>query len=111
MKLLRRSLSLSLSTSSQNLNPNSFPSLPFPPSNNPQLLGVLWLIIEDHDNLFVLAEAVHFAGIAVLAYKLVRKRNCGGLSLQTQVLTAAFLGIRLLCSFMMEYDIHTLLVS
>lgn len=73
------------------------------------LLGVLWLIIEDHDNLFVLAEAVHFAGIAVLAYKLVRKRNCGGLSLQTQILTAAFLGIRLLCSFMMEYDIHTLL--
>ena len=59
----------------------------------------------------MLAEAVHFAGIAVLAYKLVRKRNCGGLSLQTQILTAAFLGIRLLCSFMMEYDIHTLLVS
>ena len=58
----------------------------------------------------MLAEAVHFAGIAVLAYKLVRKRNCGGLSLQTQILTAAFLGIRLLCSFMMEYDIHTLLV-
>ena len=57
----------------------------------------------------MLAEAVHFAGIAVLAYKLVRKRNCGGLSLQTQILTAAFLGIRLLCSFMMEYDIHTLL--
>ena len=70
----------------------------------------MWLIIEDHDNLFVLAEAVHFAGIAILAYKLVRKRNCGGLSLQTQILTAAFLGIRLLCSFMMEYDIHTLLV-
>ena len=58
----------------------------------------------------MLAEAVHFGGIAVLAYKLVRKRNCGGLSLQTQILTAAFLGIRLLCSFMMEYDIHTLLV-
>ena len=87
------------------------PSLPpSPPQNPPQLLGVLWLIIEDHDNLFVLAEAVHFGGIAVLAYKLVRKRNCGGLSLQTQILTAAFLGIRLLCSFMMEYDIHTLLV-
>ena len=87
-------------------SPNSTPQLHL----NDQLLGVLWLIIEDHDNLFVLAEAVHFAGIAVLAYKLVRKRNCGGLSLQTQILTAAFLGIRLLCSFMMEYDIHTLLV-
>lgn len=88
-----------------------FPKHTSPPPLFLQLLGVLWLIIEDHDNLFVLAEAVHFAGIAVLAYKLVRKRNCGGLSLQTQILTAAFLGIRLLCSFMMEYDIHTLLVS
>jgi ER lumen protein retaining receptor len=34
--------------------------------------------VEDHDNLFVMAETVHFLGIAVLAYKLVRKRNSGG---------------------------------
>eukprot|EP00878_Enallax_costatus_P016717 GHUV01017541.1.p1 GENE.GHUV01017541.1~~GHUV01017541.1.p1 ORF type:complete len:203 (+),score=36.99 GHUV01017541.1:898-1506(+) len=32
-----------------------------------------------------------------------------GLSLQTQILTALFLMIRLYCSFMMEYDIHTVL--
>lgn len=32
-----------------------------------------------------------------------------GLSLRTQELTAAFLLVRLFCSFMMEYDIHTLL--
>lgn len=32
-----------------------------------------------------------------------------GLSLRTQELTAAFLAVRLFCSFMMEYDIHTLL--
>lgn len=32
-----------------------------------------------------------------------------GLSLRTQELTAVFLAVRLFCSFMMEYDIHTLL--
>ena len=57
----------------------------------------------------MLAETVHFGGIALLSYKLARKRAAGGLSLQSQYLTAAFLAIRLLCSFMMEYDIHTLL--
>jgi ER lumen protein retaining receptor len=45
---------------------------------NVQLLLLLWLVIEDHDNLFVMAEAVHFIGIAILVYKLVSKRNCGG---------------------------------
>lgn len=32
-----------------------------------------------------------------------------GLSLKTQELTALFLAVRLYCSFVMEYDIHTLL--
>eukprot|EP00884_Botryococcus_braunii_P004352 jgi/Botrbrau1/13918/Bobra.136_2s0010.1 len=73
------------------------------------LLLLLWLVIEDHDNLFVMAEVVHFLGIALLVYKLVSKRNCGGLSLQSQYLTAIFLAVRLFCSFMMEYDIHTVL--
>ena len=74
-----------------------------------QLLLTLWFVIEDHDTLFVLSESVHFLGIGVLAYKLVRKRNSGGLSLRTQELTALFLLVRLFCSFMMEYDIHTVL--
>jgi ER lumen protein retaining receptor len=39
----------------------------------------------------------------------VREKNCTGLSLKTQDLTAFFLAIRLYCSFMMEYDVHTLL--
>lgn len=69
----------------------------------------MWLVIEDHDSLFVASEGVHFVGIGVLAYKIIRKRNCGGLSLRTQELTALFLAIRLFCSFMMEYDIHTVL--
>ncbi|KAK2077889.1 hypothetical protein QBZ16_003757 [Prototheca wickerhamii] len=72
-------------------------------------LLLMWLVIEDHDSLFVASEGVHFVGIGVLAYKIIRKRNCGGLSLRTQELTALFLAIRLFCSFMMEYDIHTVL--
>lgn len=73
------------------------------------LLLLLWFVVEDHDTLFVLSEGVHFLGIGILAWKLLKKRNCGGLSLCTQELTAAFLLVRLFCSFMMEYDIHTLL--
>lgn len=34
---------------------------------------------------------------------------CTGLSLKSQELTAIFLAVRLYCSFVMEYDIHTLL--
>ena len=45
------------------------------------------------------------------AKPLVARRRAApaGLSLRTQELTAAFLTVRLFCSFMMEYDIHTLL--
>ncbi|KAI3433349.1 hypothetical protein D9Q98_003167 [Chlorella vulgaris] len=72
-------------------------------------LLLLWFVVEDHDTLFILSESVHFLGIGLLAYKLIKKRGAGGLSLRTQELTAAFLLVRLFCSFMMEYDIHTLL--
>lgn len=70
---------------------------------------MLWLTIEDHDTLFVLAEAAHFCGIGLLGYKISAKKSVAGLSLQSQLLTAAFLAVRLFCSVMMEYDIHTLL--
>ena len=43
-----------------------------------QLLLLLWLVIEDHDNLFIMAEVVHFLGIGVLIYKLWTKKNAGG---------------------------------
>lgn len=43
-----------------------------------QLLFLLWLVIEDHDNLFIMAEVVHFLGIGVLIYKLQTKKNAGG---------------------------------
>lgn len=67
------------------------------------------MVVRDHDNLFVAAEAVHAIGIAVLVYKLSKEKNCAGLSLKSQELTAAFLGVRLYCSLVMEKDIHTLL--
>jgi hypothetical protein len=43
-----------------------------------QTLILFYFIIEDHDTLFVMSEGVHFMGIGVLAYKLLKKRNCGG---------------------------------
>ncbi|KIZ06238.1 ER lumen protein retaining receptor [Monoraphidium neglectum] len=73
------------------------------------LLIILWRTIEDHDTLFVLAEAAHFVGIGLLGWKIYSKKSVAGLSLQTQILTGMFLVVRLYCSFMMEYDIHTLL--
>ncbi|KAF6261315.1 hypothetical protein COO60DRAFT_1636898 [Scenedesmus sp. NREL 46B-D3] len=73
------------------------------------VLLILWRTIEDHDTLFVLAEVAHFVGIGLLAFKMYSKRSAAGLSAQTQILTTLFLVIRLYCSFMMEYDIHTIL--
>ncbi|KAI8533117.1 hypothetical protein RHMOL_Rhmol11G0271100 [Rhododendron molle] len=72
-------------------------------------LVLLRVIVHDHDNLFVAAEAVHSIGISVLIYKLMKEKTCAGLSLKSQELTALFLAVRLYCSFVMEYDIHTLL--
>ncbi|KAH9759074.1 hypothetical protein KPL71_016891 [Citrus sinensis] len=74
-------------------------------------LVFLRMVVEDHDSLFVVAEAVHAIGISVLIYKLTKERTCAGLSLKSQELTAIFLAFRLYCSFVMEYDIHTLLDS
>ncbi|KAH0455861.1 hypothetical protein IEQ34_015893 [Dendrobium chrysotoxum] len=74
-------------------------------------LAFLRFVVHDHDNLFVAAEAVHAVGISVLIYKLTKEKTCAGLSLKSQELTALFLSVRLYCSFVMEYDIHTLLDS
>ncbi|XP_073286420.1 uncharacterized protein [Primulina huaijiensis] len=72
-------------------------------------LVLLRAIVHDHDNLFVAAEAVHSIGILVLIYKLMKEKTCAGISLKSQELTAIFLAVRLYCSFVMEYDIHTVL--
>ncbi|PIA55495.1 hypothetical protein AQUCO_00700057v1 [Aquilegia coerulea] len=74
-------------------------------------LVFLKIIVHDHDNLFVAAEAVHALGICILIYKLMKENSCAGLSLKSQELTALFLAVRLYCSVVMEYDIHTLLDS
>ncbi|KAL2327209.1 hypothetical protein Fmac_020636 [Flemingia macrophylla] len=67
-------------------------------------LVLLRFIVHHHDNLFVAAEAVYSLGISVLIYKLIKEKTCADLS----ELTAMFLAVRLYCSFIMEYDIHTL---
>lgn len=41
-------------------------------------LVVLRMIVHDHDNLFVAAEAVHSLGISVLIYKLMKEKTCAG---------------------------------
>ncbi|XP_073316345.1 uncharacterized protein [Primulina huaijiensis] len=69
----------------------------------------LRLVVENHDNLFIAAEAVHSIGISLLIYKLTQEKTCAGLSLKSQELTAMFLAARVYCSLVMEYDIHTLL--
>ncbi|GMH02991.1 hypothetical protein Nepgr_004830 [Nepenthes gracilis] len=74
-------------------------------------LVLLRVVVRDHDNLFVAAEAVHAIGISVLIYKLMKEKTCAGLSLKSQDLTAIFLAVRLYCSFVMEFDVHTLLDS
>ncbi|PKA45888.1 ER lumen protein retaining receptor [Apostasia shenzhenica] len=74
-------------------------------------LAFLRFVVYDHDNLFVAAEAVHAVGISVLIYKLTKEKTCAGLSLKSQELTAIFLAVRLYCSFVMEFDIHTVLDS
>ncbi|KAK3412647.1 hypothetical protein EUGRSUZ_I01372 [Eucalyptus grandis] len=58
-------------------------------------LVLLRFVVHDHDNLFVAAEAVHSIGIGVLIYKLMKEKTCAA--------------VRLYCSFVMEYDIHTIL--
>ncbi|KAL1343942.1 hypothetical protein AAHE18_08G013100 [Arachis hypogaea] len=58
-------------------------------------LVFLRMVVNDHDNLFVAAEAVHALGISLLIYKLTKDKTCAA--------------VRLYCSFVMEYDIHTIL--
>ena len=72
-------------------------------------LCVLYWVVRDHTHLFVLAEMVHIVGIGALVYKIQSKRSAAALSLRTQELTFIFLFVRLYCSLLMEYDIHTFL--
>ncbi|XP_022144342.1 putative ER lumen protein-retaining receptor C28H8.4 [Momordica charantia] len=72
-------------------------------------LVLLYVMVHDHRNIFVAAEAVHAIGIVILIYKLMKERSCAGLSLKSQELTSCFLAARLYCSFVIEYDVHTFL--
>lgn len=42
------------------------------------ILVFLRLVVRDHDNLFVAAEAIHAIGICVLIYKLTKEKTCAG---------------------------------
>ncbi|KAJ7961586.1 ER lumen protein retaining receptor family protein [Quillaja saponaria] len=72
-------------------------------------LIVLRSTVKNHNHFFVASEAIHLAGILVLIFKLTTRKTCSGLSLKTQELTAMFLTARVICSTLMEGDIHTLL--
>lgn len=69
----------------------------------------LKLFVRHRDHFFVASEVVHATGIIVLIFKLTRQKTCSGLSLKSQELTAIFLVVRLYCSLILEYDIHTFL--
>lgn len=46
-----------------------------------QALILMYFVIEDHDTLFIISEIVHVCGILILGYKLLNKRNSGGMFL------------------------------
>ncbi|EFJ05211.1 hypothetical protein SELMODRAFT_270080 [Selaginella moellendorffii] len=75
------------------------------------VIGIVFLryVVKDHDTLFVASECVHALGIVILIYKLQKEKNCAGVSLRSQELTAIFLLVRLYCSTFMEQNIHTFL--
>ncbi|CAN1767466.1 ER lumen protein-retaining receptor [Linum perenne] len=78
-------------------------------SSSPAVKALMKLCVRNHNHFFIASEAIHAAGIFVLAYKLITQKTCSGLSLKTQELTALFLAVRLSCSVFMEGDIHTVL--
>ncbi|KAL9260163.1 ER lumen protein-retaining receptor erd-2.2-like protein [Drosera capensis] len=75
------------------------------------LLITLKYTVKRSRHFFLASETIHVAGVIILAYKLIRKKSCTGLSLKTQELTAIFTAVRLLCSSALEGDVHTLLDS
>lgn len=74
------------------------------------ILGGFYILrrsIKDHSTLFVMSEAVQLLGICMLLFKLWQKRSVSGVSLESQICTAAFLLVRSFCSFMIEQNVHT----
>jgi len=68
------------------------------------------LLLEGHfDYVFVAMEAVHIFGILILLKKVAQEKSCEGLSLQSQQLTAGYLGLRLVSSAAFEGNHHTFL--
>ena len=58
------------------------------------MLLILWRTIEDHDTLFVLAEAAHFVGIGLLGWKIWTKKSVAGAQQQRTLEEARHVGRR-----------------
>ncbi|XP_021720102.1 putative ER lumen protein-retaining receptor C28H8.4 [Chenopodium quinoa] len=75
------------------------------------LLVLLKVFVKRQNNLFVVTQIAHSAGLLVLIYKLSITKTCSGLSLKTQELTAIFLIMRIIAYFGFLRDFHVLLDS
>ncbi|XP_057549116.1 uncharacterized protein LOC130827414 isoform X2 [Amaranthus tricolor] len=75
------------------------------------LLIFLKIFVRNYTYFYVAAQLSHSIGILVLIYKLTITKNCSGLSLKTQELTAVYLIMRILCHFMFIGDIYVVLDS
>ncbi|CAM8898536.1 unnamed protein product [Rhodiola kirilowii] len=73
------------------------------------LVGIHFVM--DTDYFIVISEVMYTIALLVLVYKLTTHRNCSGLSLRTQEITAMFLVARLLCTFAsdLDLDLHIVL--
>ncbi|XP_038716927.1 ER lumen protein-retaining receptor erd-2.2-like isoform X2 [Tripterygium wilfordii] len=67
------------------------------------VLVSLRLIVEDHDNLFVAAEAVHAIGISVLIFKLMKEKTCAA-TLATTLWVIYMIRFKLRSSYMDDKD-------
>uniref|UniRef100_A0A7N0VE13 ER lumen protein-retaining receptor n=1 Tax=Kalanchoe fedtschenkoi TaxID=63787 RepID=A0A7N0VE13_KALFE len=67
----------------------------------------------DTDYFFVVSVIAYSIGLLLLVYKLTTHKNCSGLSLRTQEVSAIFLVARVICAAVseLEVDLHIILDS
>ena len=59
--------------------------------------GTTYTLGQYYDDLYYIAEFVHICGMGLLMLKLKKQKNCAGVSLKMQELTAIFLMVRMFC--------------
>ena len=76
---------------------------PIPPPSQ-----VAYIVVYTHgayyDDLYYYSEAVHILGAFVLLRKLNKQKNCAGISLRMQEMTAAYIFIRMFCEALSPKD-------